>query len=60
MNSRLFNVLFFGLCLAAIGCGSGTPEIPPVTEAGENASEAEMQKRIEESKKMGGAKYMKK
>ena len=58
MKTQLFNVLFIGLCLTAVGCGAGTKEIPPVTEAGKNADEAEMQKRVEESKKMG-SKYMK-
>ena len=50
MKTQLFNVLFIGLCLTAVGCGAGTKEIPPVTEAGKNADEAEMQKRVEESK----------
>lgn len=53
--SKLFASAFLvGLCLTATGCGGATPEIPAVTEPGENASEAEMQKRMEESKKMGG------
>jgi hypothetical protein len=39
--------------LIAFGCG-GTTEIPPVTEPGENSTEAENKARMEQSMKMGG------
>lgn len=42
------------VCFGAVGCGGGVEEVPAVTTPGENASEAENKKRMEDSMKMGG------
>lgn len=53
MNQWIKNGVLLSLTVVAIGCG-GTPEVAPVTAPGENASDAEMKARMEESMKKSG------
>lgn len=54
MSRFLSMYLIAFVCFGAVGCGGGVEEVPAVTTPGENASEAENKKRMEDSMKMGG------